>query len=295
MKYIIIGRTVTGKSFVAEQLATNGLSVLKTTTTRPPRTPDDEDYNFITAQEAAAIPETDKVLKTEINGFEYFTTMADLETCDAAVLDPEGFKELIHLMPGTSLHVVHCTCGNPALQKQLAIGRAVDQAAEAVVFGQRQTDEDPMFSKWEQDLANKSTFGMNTIIIHNFENDYTPDKAKGLIAYLLGYKKCFDNMKTIVEQCLALGVLRSEQDGTVNVAYVTPTPHNENIPIETFVDVALTEPQNLAAVITSWLSHDISIGVPAELADVHDDEVVDPAEDPFWDGNPDLQFEDDGE
>lgn len=268
MKFVIIGRTATGKTRLAKELEASGLRVLKTSTTRPCRGPEDDGYNFLTPQEAASIPIEKKLLLNTIGNAEYFTTIEDLEKADVCILDPTGYETLTTILPMESLHVIHAVCGDMVAQKTAALSRAADPVAEEAVFNQRQMDENAVFSKFEQDVAAKTTFGQNIFVMHQFVNDYNPQTVANAVRFYLGYFQMFKNMATIVRQALSLGILSSViPDGEhVDVAYATDgAPRKETVPLEVFVDIALNNADNLASLVTAWLANDGVVGEPKDM------------------------------
>ncbi len=308
MKFIIIGRTATGKTALAHALADRGLKLLRTTTTRPQRGPEDVDYTFITDAQAAQIPNEDKVLKTSIAGYEYFTTMADLEAADVCILDPDGYQALTTLLPETSLHVVHATCADPVMQKTIAVDRAADPVAEQAVFNQRQMDENAVFSKFEQDLAAKTTFNQQTFILHPFVNDYKQETLDAVVDYLMSYFTMFRNVTAIASQCLALGHLTASPQSAqhkgeyVEVTYPGTPMRKASLPLEVFVDTTISAPENFTALLTAWLTHpmdvtvhelqqvadEVSDAADGTSTDSHDDPIADSVVQAIMDAGPDT-------
>ena len=75
IKYIILGRTCSGKDKFAEKLRETGLNFKKSFTTRPRRENENDNYyHFITDKEYDALP--DKILETENNGYKYCTNIS---------------------------------------------------------------------------------------------------------------------------------------------------------------------------------------------------------------------------
>lgn len=92
MKILIMGRAHTGKTTLANALAKNyGLRLLKTSTDRPRRFPEEDTYHFYTKEEAAKIPKDEKYfLTTALDEYERWTSKEDILAADVAVLDPIG-------------------------------------------------------------------------------------------------------------------------------------------------------------------------------------------------------------
>lgn len=91
--YLIIGRTGSGKTHLAELLKQRGLKPVVSRTTRPPRYPGEDSYIFVSKDEAYACE--DSLTETEINGYLYYVTENDLKDKDFYIIDPIGAKYLI--------------------------------------------------------------------------------------------------------------------------------------------------------------------------------------------------------
>ena len=97
-KYLIIGRTASGKSTVAKRMCELlGIKQIVSFTTRPPRCGEIEngDHFFISNEEADRILENEEIAAyTEIGGNRYFTTKKTLDERDVYVIDPAGVHYL---------------------------------------------------------------------------------------------------------------------------------------------------------------------------------------------------------
>lgn len=93
--YLIVGRTGSGKTYLAELLKQRGLRPVISHTTRPPRHPGEDSYIFVSEDEAENCE--DKLIETEINGYTYYVTKDDLKNKDFYVIDPIGAKRLISI------------------------------------------------------------------------------------------------------------------------------------------------------------------------------------------------------
>ena len=97
MMYLIIGRTGSGKTHLANLLERHGLSRVKSRTTRAPRSKSEDGYIFVNEDDAAACQ--NRITDTVINGATYYTTPDDLGEKDFYVIDPIGAKKLAEAMP----------------------------------------------------------------------------------------------------------------------------------------------------------------------------------------------------
>ena len=96
--YCIMGRTASGKSFIAGKMCERfGMTQVKSYTTRAPRKSEIEsrksDHIFISKEEMEKMRE-DMAAYTKIGDAEYCTTFSVLEKSDIYVIDPRGVKEL---------------------------------------------------------------------------------------------------------------------------------------------------------------------------------------------------------
>jgi len=96
--YCILGRTASGKSFIAGKMSERfGLTQVKSYTTRAPRKSEIEsgksDHIFISKEEMEKMRD-DMAAYTKIGEAEYCTTFSLLDKCDVYVIDPRGVKEL---------------------------------------------------------------------------------------------------------------------------------------------------------------------------------------------------------
>ena len=120
--FLIIGRTASGKSSIANLVASEmKLSVLKSYTTRPMRPGEEHgsDHIFINEDEFQ-IYKNSIVAYTEINGYKYFCTKNQLMKADIYVIDPAGvafFKE--HYHGAKKVKVLGIWATEPARKKRM--------------------------------------------------------------------------------------------------------------------------------------------------------------------------------
>lgn len=99
MKFLIVGRTGTGKDTLRKKLEDQlGWKFVKSYTTRCRRYPEEDTHIFISKN--AASNYTDRIAQTSIrNGSgqkdEYFATREQFEQCDAYIVDPLGAYEVL--------------------------------------------------------------------------------------------------------------------------------------------------------------------------------------------------------
>ena len=101
VKFLIVGRTASGKSTIAKEVCEKlGLKQVKSLTTRPPR--DEElnnpncDHYFVTDEVIESLKRSgnELIAYTEINDYKYATIKSELDKSDIYVIDPNGIKYL---------------------------------------------------------------------------------------------------------------------------------------------------------------------------------------------------------
>lgn len=159
-KILILGRAQTGKSTMAQKLSdATGLSVLKTCTTRPRRHPDEDTYHFYAPEDAAAIPEDEKLFRTmAVDGFERWTNRSDFLSAGIAVLDATALVPAVKLWQaqGYRVCVLYLKDDKPIRKTRWMKTMAGDDGSgwdDAILkFEHREAIEAPMFDAMEQDI-----------------------------------------------------------------------------------------------------------------------------------------------
>lgn len=156
---LIVGRSGSGKDFLARELSRSGLKQVMSYTTRPPRRPDENTHIFIKPEESASYQ--DKIATTEINGYEYFATKQQMKDNDIYIIDPHGLYELLDHCPDILFNVVYIQADYQIRQKK-ALDRVSltdqDKRDEALkIFVDRHCSEDAQFSSFEAVINNSDS------------------------------------------------------------------------------------------------------------------------------------------
>lgn len=150
-KLLIVGRSSSGKTSIASTACYNlGLKLVKSYTTRPPRNEKEilnsTDHIFITEDDVEKYKDNIAAY-TEINGYKYFTTMDQINECDAYVIDPNGIKSLKEHCGNLYDFCTVYVRTSPAIAKERAQRRG-----DGDMFDSRIADEDAQFKQFEKDM-----------------------------------------------------------------------------------------------------------------------------------------------
>lgn len=145
-KFLIIGRTATGKSTIAKGVCEElGLQLVKSYTTRPCRGVNDIDHLFITPDEVEQYKDN-MVAYAKIGNYEYFVTEDILDDCDVYVIDPKGveFLKSQRLNKYDFVEIYIRTTGD------VSTGRALNRGDSADTLQSRKQAEDEQFITYEK-------------------------------------------------------------------------------------------------------------------------------------------------
>ena len=177
MKYLIVGRSGVGKDYIANMLKDlYGMIILKSYTTRPKRVKDENTHIFINKEDSNKY--TDKVAKTVINGYEYFSTKQQVQNSDIYIIDPNGLYELLSNMPDEDFCIMYIYTNNKDLHTKMAINRSDNSKKELEIFNRRYNSENKQFSEFEEKLSNNKNFSNNVKSIIQINNTYDSNNLK---------------------------------------------------------------------------------------------------------------------
>jgi len=150
-RLLIIGRTASGKDTLADALRRScGMTFVKSCTTRPRRTPDEDTHVFLTERQAEPLVR-DAVAYTKIGDYIYFTTAQQVMETEGYVIDPIGMRMLCTNMPDTPFVIAYVHADDT--QRRLHAMRRGNAEREAVAFARRAASEDAEFTAFERDVS----------------------------------------------------------------------------------------------------------------------------------------------
>lgn len=180
MKYLIMGRTASGKDTIARNLEQNyGLRSVISYTDRPRREGEtDETHTFISKEEMAQIYD-ELIAKTTINGNTYGATSEQVRNADLYVIDPKGAFEIAEAMPDTAFEILFINADDNKRREHF-INREQNTEDAASKFESRNADEDMQFIEFEliSNAMMNQVQGMsqhwppNIVALYNIQNNY---------------------------------------------------------------------------------------------------------------------------
>lgn len=261
MKLLIVGRTGSGKDTLQNFLCkTYGWIPVVSYSTRERRPGEGNTHNFITKEEAAAVPDSDKVAVTRIKNAtneenEYFATRQQVENCDCYIIDPKGVKVLFENMPDEVFEICYIQAESKEKQKEMAVLRANGDANAETIFENRYASEDAQFTAFEKEIEEmKNSYRYS---VFTFTNTYNEDDLQTLALRLNQRKHTYESMRHIIKDLKQSGLIHVNKDNNIVIEF----RKNENdetgketvITDERFIQILLKKNDDLAACISMWL------------------------------------------
>lgn len=184
---LIVGRSGSGKDYLAQEFIKRGLTKVKSYSTRQPRFEGEDTYNFISPEEAAKI--TDKFAPAMIKGCEYFSTKSQIQSKDIYIIEPNGVYDLLEGFPEMSFII--CYLKAPEQSRLSAAMSRGDAEREKSIFAKRTADEDERFTAFEKVLDTPELFTdfchkyPNFVTCFEKVNDYKPETMEELASLVM--------------------------------------------------------------------------------------------------------------
>ena len=254
MKFLIIGRTGTGKDTLARLLEKKGLTQVLSTTNRPKRHPEENTHRFVD-DETVEKEKGEAVATTIINGYTYYGTRKAVEMADIYIIDPKGMYELVNNMPNTAFSVVYMQADLKD-RKINAVKRSDNPIEEEMVFDKRAEAEDEQFTEFEaklteimnnDNIADKTMLPINITSISVFDNEF--DEKIGDLASEL-YRRYIKQRNL----CEVIKVLHkknfiTDKNGEANII----DEDGSQISIDVYADLNLMEKESVAHLMDMYL------------------------------------------
>ena len=231
MIHLVVGRTASGKDYLANLLKEKyNKKLVISRTTRPKRYEDEDTHIFVTEEEA--LKDKDKYLAyTEINNYKYYITKEDIE------------------MPDTVFNI-HYVEADEMMRKA-----HYEKRQSSGDFEQRNKAEDEQFTAFEEKLHkivndnDMSVFPLNVRSVAIHKNDYDPDYFLNIAADIASMDNAIEQMKDIVYEAICKKIL-NEKDGKILI--VSQKDGVVPVSVDIFTNVLLygTDSEGFRRIIT---------------------------------------------
>lgn len=261
MKLLIVGRTGTGKDTLQSFLQKYyGWKSVLSYSTRARRPGEGDTHIFITKEEAAAIPMSDKVAVTYIKNdtndvTEYFATRQQVEACDCYIIDPNGVKTLLKNMPDEIFEICYIKTENKEKQKEMAILRANGDTKAGEIFETRYNSEDKQFSEFESLIPEWDNHP--NCALFTFTNTYDEDALRQFAFQLNARKHTYEQLQYVITDLKNTKVFEMDEKNRIQV-YLTPTdehPTGYQKPFDDhqFAQLLLADQAGFFTCLQAWL------------------------------------------
>lgn len=134
---LLVGRSGSGKTTLEKMLVEIGFKSVKSYTTRPKRTEDEDNHTFVSKEEFDALE--NKIAYTNFNGYEYCATKEQLDNATVYVIDPAGVEYLKQSGYDRELFIVYLeTWGSTCMARMLDRGDDYDKAKQRIANDERE-------------------------------------------------------------------------------------------------------------------------------------------------------------
>lgn len=227
MMYIIMGRTASGKDHFAELLKQQGLTGVKSHTTRPKRFEEEDTHVFISKDEADKI--TDRVAYTKIGDYEYFATTDDITGKDFYIIDPIGLVSLANNMPDMTFCVIYIEAAKQDRKRHFVARQSCSKEEAEKLFDERDRDENEQFNEFEAKLhavikdgdGNMADMALpeNIHSVHTFQNlfEMAPEGIVAEANATISQKKCHQILTQMTLEAIELGIIIANENKQIAV------------------------------------------------------------------------------
>ena len=253
MKYLIVGRTGSGKDALAKKLVSElGLTQVKSYATRDKRSEDEDTHIFITPEEADKIEK--KIAYVDLGKYAYFSTPEDVAKHDIYIVEPSGVFEVADACPDETFHVIYVWADK--LERRIhAVKRAEDPIKEEKKFEQRELDENATFKDFEE-MINEDGLGQlpdNVTALYHVDNDYEPETLDDTVASIEKERRLRENITKILDSYIALDKVELTDDGKIKEA-VKRNDETISVTKEHYVDTIISDQDTFDSLVKQYLS-----------------------------------------
>lgn len=134
---LLVGKSGSGKTTLEKMLVEVGFKSVKSYTTRPKRTEDEDNHTFVSKEEFDALE--NKIAYTNFNGYEYCATKEQLDNATVYVIDPAGVEYLKQSGYDRELFIIYLeTWGSTCMTRMLDRGDDYGKAKQRVANDEKE-------------------------------------------------------------------------------------------------------------------------------------------------------------
>lgn len=134
---LLVGKSGSGKTTLEKMLVEVGFKSVKSYTTRPKRTKDEDNHTFVSKEEFDALE--NKIAYTNFNGYEYCATKEQLDEATVYVIDPAGVEYLKQSGYDRELFIIYLeTRGSTCMARMLDRGDDYGKAKQRVANDEKE-------------------------------------------------------------------------------------------------------------------------------------------------------------
>lgn len=234
MKLLLVGKIGSGVEDIATKLQEKGMSKIKTYSTRPKWTDDDESHIFIEESDMVNYP--DRCVETHFDGNTYFVTERQLEENDILVINPDSVIPLVEAHPDMAFmltYVVNVEDGSTDNIRKLRANVSDD------VFERRDALEADEFARFDEIMSTEKSIDNlpeNIIIANILVNDWTVNVDKNLNIYMntFRYQR---NLQVIIRDCVLMGAIPVDENGYIVPGVIMTEDSDEPIEVKYSADI----------------------------------------------------------
>lgn len=272
--YVIMGRTASGKDHFAELLKQQGLTGVKSHTTRPKRFDEEDTHIFVSQDEADKL--TDRVAYTKIGDYEYFATAYDVIGKDFYIIDPIGLVTLANNMPDMTFCVIYIKANKEDRKRHFVARQSCSKEEAEKMFEERDKAETEQFDTFEAKIdaiTEKGHGNMedmelpdNIHSIHTFLNQFEikPEEFVAEVNAAVNQKKCHHILTQMTLEAIELGIIASDSANQIAV-YRRDYPNTPTyVRPEIFANLLMDNVEGLGKFMNEYLGRSKRLEIKSE-------------------------------
>lgn len=256
LKYIIIGKQASGKSFFLNLFKEKGLKTLKTHTTRPKRSENEDTYFF---HEESELPPKDILASDRVNGHLYFTTKSDILLSDVMVLTPAGAIDVAEAFPEIGFRIIYLTADKEKRDEKLNERATLNSNLQKVQLEREKWDE-YNFKLWNEiikreKIEEEDGLPSNILAISHIINDYNKEQLNRYIDECMQTKQLMENLEQIIEKALTFEILEEGPNHTIHTFFIGGDMKDYTLP--EFAHAVLNDPNGFLTFMVTCITRGV--------------------------------------